>query len=89
VFQAAHCPRQGGKSGGLRRIILFRIGGHCCFAHGFAKIGTANVSATELKALKLLVNVLRFSDAQCQASTPCSASRELCVRNLMLCETRC
>jgi hypothetical protein len=48
----------GGKSGGFRTIILFRLGGHSFFAHGFAKSEKANVSAKELKALKRLASEL-------------------------------
>lgn len=38
-----------GKSGGFRTIILFKIGGHSFFAHGFAKSDKANIDARELK----------------------------------------
>jgi hypothetical protein len=48
----------GGKSGGFRTIILFRVGGHSFFAHGFAKSDKANVSVQELKALKRLAGEL-------------------------------
>jgi len=48
----------GGKSGGFRTIILFKVGGHSFFAHGFAKNEKANVTAKELKALKKLAEVL-------------------------------
>jgi hypothetical protein len=47
-----------GKSGGFRTIIVFKIGGHSFFAHGFAKSEKANVSAKELKALKRLAGLL-------------------------------
>lgn len=59
----------GGKSGGFRTIILFRIGSHTFFAHGFAKSDKANVSAKELKALKRLADVLLgFSEKQLAAA---------------------
>jgi hypothetical protein len=52
-----------GKSGGFRTIILFRIGSHCFFAHGFAKNDKANVSAKELAALKRLADLFfEFSE---------------------------
>jgi hypothetical protein len=55
----------GGKSGGFRTIILFRVGSHSFFAHGFAKSEKANISAKELKALKKLAQVfLGFSNEQ-------------------------
>ena len=47
----------GGRSGGFRTIILFKVGGHSFFAHGFVKNEKANVSAKELKALKQLAAV--------------------------------
>lgn len=69
-LQAARRPREGGgKSGGFRTIILFRVGSHSFFAHGFAKNEKANVSPKELKALKRLADVLLgFSQAQLEAA---------------------
>lgn len=69
VFKQRVAREGGGKSGGFRTIILFKVGGHSFFAHGFAKNNKANVSAKELKALKQLANVLiGFSDEQLQAA---------------------
>jgi hypothetical protein len=69
VFKQRVAREGGGKSGGFRTIILFKVGGHSFFAHGFAKNDKANVSAKELKALKQLANVLiGFSDEQLQAA---------------------
>jgi hypothetical protein len=69
VFKQRVAREGGGKSGGFRTIILFKVGGHSFFAHGFAKNNKANVSAKELKALKHLANVLiGFSDEQLQAA---------------------
>ena len=65
VFKQRVAREGGGKSGGFRTIILFRIGGHSFFAHGFAKSDKANISAKELKALKALADLLlRLSDGQ-------------------------
>ena len=65
VFKQRVARDGGGKSGGFRTIILFRIGGHCFFAHGFAKNTKANVSAKEIKALKRLAELLlRYSGAE-------------------------
>jgi hypothetical protein len=65
VFKQRVAREGGGKSGGFRTIILFRIGSHCFFAHGFAKNDKANVPAKELKALKKLADaLLGFSDEQ-------------------------
>lgn len=51
--------RQGqGKSGGFRTIVVFRIGGHTFFVHGFAKRDKANVTHRELHALKALAAIL-------------------------------
>jgi hypothetical protein len=65
VFKQRVAREGGGKSGGFRTIILFRVGSHSFFAHGFAKSDKANVSAKELKALKRLADVLLgFSEQQ-------------------------
>lgn len=69
VFKQRVAREGGGKSGGFRTIILFKVGGHSFFAHGFAKNNKTNVSAKELKALKHLANILiGFSDEQLQAA---------------------
>ena len=65
VFKQRIARPGGGKSGGFRTILLFRMGGHCFFAHGFAKSGKANVTARELAALKKLAALLLgFSEAE-------------------------
>jgi len=48
VFKQRVAKPGGSRSGGFRTIILFRVGGHSFFAHGFAKNEKANVSAEEL-----------------------------------------
>lgn len=58
VFKQRVARDGGGKSGGFRTIVLFRVGGHCFLAHGFAKSAKANVTAKALKALKMLAGVL-------------------------------
>ena len=69
VFKQRVAREGGGKSGGFRTIILFRVGGYSFFAHGFAKSDKANVSAKELKALKLLADVLLgFSSEQLETA---------------------
>ena len=69
VFKQRVAREGGGKSGGFRTIILFRVGSHSFFAHGFAKSEKANVSAKELKALKRLADVLLgFSGEQIEAA---------------------
>lgn len=65
VFKQRVAGEGGGKSGGFRTIILFRVGSHSFFAYGFAKSDKASVSAKELKALKQLAAVLLgLSDQQ-------------------------
>jgi len=69
VFKQRVARPGGGKSGGFRTIILFKVGGHSFFAHGFAKNEKANVSAKELKALKQLAAVyLSLSDDEIEAA---------------------
>ena len=69
VFKQRVAREGGGKSGGFRTIILFRVGSRSFFAHGFAKSDKANVSAKELKALKRLADVLLgFSEEQLEAA---------------------
>ena len=57
VFKQRVARPGGGRSGGFRTIILFRVGGHSFLAHGFAKSEKANVSVKELRALKQLAAV--------------------------------
>jgi len=69
VFKQRIAREGGGKSGGFRTIILFKIGSHSFFAYGFAKNAKANVTAKELKALRRLAGILfAFSDAQVRAA---------------------
>lgn len=42
-----------GKSGGARTLLVYRAGDKAFFVYGFAKNARANISAKELKALKL------------------------------------
>ena len=55
----------GGKSGGWRTLLAFKLGNKAFFVYGFAKNSRANVDARELKALKLLAKtLLSYSDEQ-------------------------
>lgn len=58
VFKQRVAREGGGKSGGFRTILAFRIGAHCFFVHGFAKNEKANVMPKELKALRKLADIL-------------------------------
>lgn len=64
VFKQRVAREGGGKSGGFRTIVLFRSGRHSFFVHGFAKNQKANVAPRELKALKVLADVLLGLDAE-------------------------
>jgi hypothetical protein len=64
VFKQRIAREGGGKSGGFRTIILFKVGGHSFFVHGFAKNEKANVTPKELKALKKLADSFLGLDAE-------------------------
>lgn len=44
VFKQRIAREGGGKSGGFRTIILFKVGGHSFFVYGFAKNEKANIT---------------------------------------------
>jgi hypothetical protein len=53
----------GGKSGGFRTIILFRVGERAFFVHGFAKNEQDNIRDDELAAFRLLAaEMLAYDD---------------------------
>ncbi len=54
----------GGKSGGFRTLILFRIGELAFFVHGFAKNEQANIDDDELIALRKLAEVMLHYDEE-------------------------
>ena len=64
VFKQRIAREGGGKSGGFRTIILFKVGGHSFFVHGFAKNEKANITPKELKALKKLATTFLSLDAE-------------------------
>lgn len=64
VFKQRIAREGGGKSGGFRTIILFKVGGHSFFVHGFAKNEKANITPKELKALRTLANTFLGLDAE-------------------------
>lgn len=54
-----------GKRGGLRTIVAFKVGDKSFFIFGFAKNQRENISAKELKALKLMAKeLLGYSNLQ-------------------------
>jgi hypothetical protein len=64
VFKQRIAREGAGKSSGFRTIILFKLGGHHFFVHGFAKNEKANVTPRGLKALKALAGVFLNFDAE-------------------------
>ena len=54
-----------GKSGGGRTLIAYRFADKAFFVYGFTKSAKANITVTELKALKLLAHdLLNYSDTE-------------------------
>ncbi len=64
VFKQRIARASGGKSGGFRIIVLFKVGAHSFFVHGFAKSHKANISPKELKALRALADLMLGLDAK-------------------------
>ena len=55
----------GGKSGGYRTLVFFRLGERAVFAFGFAKRDKANLNASELRVYKQAARiVLALTQAQ-------------------------
>lgn len=55
----------GGKSGGWRTLLAYRSGKRAFFVHGFAKSDRDNITAAELKALKMYAKeLLGFTERQ-------------------------
>ncbi len=52
----------GGKSGGFRTIILFRLNERAIFVHGFAKNDQDSISDDELAAFKMLAALMLAYD---------------------------
>lgn len=64
VIKQRIARKGGGKSGGFRTIILFRIGARAFFVHGFAKNEKDNIEDDELAAFRLLAAQMQsLSDA--------------------------
>jgi hypothetical protein len=80
VFKQRIAREGAGKSGGFRTIILFKVGGHSFFVHGFAKNEKANITPKELKALKGLAAAFLGLDAEALEKA-CDAGEIAEVRN--------
>ena len=64
VIKQRIARKGGGKSGGFRTIILFRVGSRAFVVHGFAKNEKDNIEDNELTAFKLLAAQMQsLSDA--------------------------
>ena len=68
----------GGKSGGFRTIVLFRLGERAFFVHGFAKSDLGNIRADELAAFRLLAShLLAYDDPALAAALEAGALMEI------------
>jgi hypothetical protein len=64
VIKQRIARRGGGKSGGFRALIVFKMGERAFFVHGFAKNERDNIRDDELAALKKLAGeLLNYDDA--------------------------
>ena len=52
-----------GRSGGVRALVLYRLGERAFFVHGFAKSARENLRRDELKALRDLADEMFGQDA--------------------------
>lgn len=65
VYKKRAAIHDQGKRGGLRTIVAFKMGDKSFFMFGFAKNQRENISAKELKALKLMAKeLLGYSNLQ-------------------------
>ncbi len=62
VIKQRIARKGGGKSGGVRAILLFRRGSHVFFVFGFPKSERANISKDELAAFRKLADILLTRD---------------------------
>lgn len=68
----------GGKSGGFRTIVLFRLGERAFFVHGFAKSDLGNIRTDELAAFRMLAShLLAYDDAALAAAVEAGALMEI------------
>ncbi|WP_340643902.1 type II toxin-antitoxin system RelE/ParE family toxin [Phenylobacterium sp.] len=62
VYKQRVARAGGGKSGGYRTLIAFRVGASCFFVYGFAKNEMANVTKKALEALQSYATLLLSYD---------------------------
>lgn len=71
-----------GNSGGARKMLASNRGSRRFFVYGFLKNERANISPTELEALKLLAaDPLSFRDAQLERVAATGELTEICNDN--------
>lgn len=68
VIKQRIARRGGGKSGGFRTIILFRLGDRAFFVYGFAKSDRDNIGADELRAFRKLAGEMFRLDEKALAA---------------------
>lgn len=78
VFKKRVAVGSRGKSGGVRTLLAYRAGNRAFFVYGFAKNAKANISPTELKALKLYAStLLSYSRAELNKAVKSGALTEV------------
>lgn len=78
VIKQRIARRGGGKSGGFRTIILFRIQTRAVFVYGFEKSGQDNIADDELREFRRLADtMLAYSDADISAAIKAGAVIEV------------
>ena len=69
-----------GKSGGYRIIVFFRSGSLAFFVYGFAKSNQANITAKQLRNLKILAKQrLSMTDKQLEAALQKQTLKEIAI----------
>jgi hypothetical protein len=78
VIKQRIARKGGGKSGGFRTLIVFRLRDLAVFVHGFAKNEAENIRSDELIALRKLASVLlAYEEGQIAEAVRVGALREV------------
>ena len=68
----------GGRSGGFRSVILYRVNDLAFFVYGYPKSERENITEDELKGFKLLAKVmLNYSEEQIRTALEADVLREV------------
>lgn len=68
----------GGKSGGFRTIVLYRVKNRAVFVYGFEKSGQDNIGDDELREFRRLADkMLAYSDAEIRTAIEAGAVIEV------------